>query len=207
MTDFHEGQTTGAKRGPLTYALWGVALIGAAVVLYVIIHALIKPAGGVNFKVLAHGEMAKLVAASTPTAAPATPFIDAQGRSVHLADLKAPLVVLNLWATWCAPCVREMPTLAKLQAAYPGRILVAAVSMDRADDREKARAFIAKYPPLAFYQDTKLALPFAVSPPAEGFPTTIIYDRLGRERARLSGGADWAGPDARAVFDALLAKP
>ena len=207
MTDFHEGQTTGARRGPLTYALWGVALIGAAVVLYVIIHALIKPAGGVDFKALAHGEMGKLVAASTPAAEPATPFTDAQGATVHLADLKAPVVVVNLWATWCPPCVREMPTLAKLQAAYPGRVHVVAISMDKGKDIEAARAFIAKYPPLTFYNDPKMVLPFALSPAVEGFPTTIIYDQLGHERARLSGGADWNGPDARAVFDALLAKP
>jgi thiol-disulfide isomerase/thioredoxin len=197
----------GARRGPLAYALWGVALIGAAVVLYVIIHALIKPAGGGDLKALAKGEMAKLQPAATPAPEPATPFLDAGGKTVQLADLKAPIVVVNLWATWCAPCVKEMPTLARLAAAYPGRILVAPISMDRADDREKARAFIAQYPPLAFYQDTKLALPFALSPPAEGFPTTIIYDRLGHEKARLSAGADWDGPDAHAVFDALLKAP
>ena len=208
MTDFHEGQTQGGtRRGPLTYALWGVALIGAAAAVYVMIHALIKPAGGHDLKALAHGEMAKLEPAATPAPLPDTPLLDAGGKTIHLADLKAPLVVVNLWATWCAPCVHEMPTLARLQAAYPGKVLVAAVSMDKEGDREKARAFIAQYPPLAFYQDTKLALPFAVSPPAEGFPTTIIYDGAGHEKARLSGGADWAGPDARAVFDALLAKP
>jgi hypothetical protein len=76
--------------------------------------------------------------------------------------------------------------------------------MDVLRDREKARAFIAEHPPLDFYQDPKYALAFALDPPAEGFPTTVIYDAKGHERARLSGGADWSGPDAHAVIDALL---
>jgi hypothetical protein len=99
-----------------------------------------------------------------------------------------------------------MPTLAKLQAAYPGRILVVPVSMDTAKDREKARAFIAQYPPLPFYQDPKAAMVFTVTPPAEGLPTTLLYGHNGRERARVAGGADWSGPDAHAVIEALLAE-
>jgi hypothetical protein len=98
-----------------------------------------------------------------------------------------------------------MPTLAKLQAAYPGRLQVIAVAMDKPEDREKARAFIGQYPPLAFYQDPKLAMTFALSPPADGLPTTVIYDRAGHERARLTGGADWSSPQARAVVQALMA--
>jgi thiol-disulfide isomerase/thioredoxin len=206
MNDVRETQVkAGPRRGPLTYALWGVALIGVAAVLYVIVTAIIKPAGGpVDLKSLARGEMAALQVSSKNAPVPDTPFLDAQGHATRLADLKAPVVVVNLWATWCAPCVKEMPTLAKLQAAYPGRVLVVPVSMDRLPDREKARAFIAEYPPLAFYQDPKYALAFAVDPPAEGFPTTLIYDAKGHERARLSGGADWSGPDAHAVIDAVL---
>ena len=76
MTDFHEGQTQGGtRRGPLTYALWGVALIGAAAAVYVMIHALIKPAGGHDLKALAHGEMAKLEPAATPAPLPDTPLL------------------------------------------------------------------------------------------------------------------------------------
>lgn len=205
MNEIRERKSEPATgRGLLSYMLVGLGLIGVAAVLYVIGAAVIQPAGGPDLKALADGEMAKLRIATNGAAPPATPFLDDQGRAVHLADLKAPVVVLNLWATWCAPCVREMPTLARLQAAYPGHVRVVAVSMDKADDREKARGFIAHYPPLAFYQDPKYALAFALSPPAEGFPTTVIYDRAGRERARLSGGADWNSQDARAVVEALL---
>ena len=207
MSDTLEGpKQSPIGRGPWTYALWAGALIGVAVVLYIIV-AVLKPGEHGGLQSLAHGEMAKLVVAQNGVPEPSTPFVDPQGHAVQLADLKAPLVVVNLWATWCAPCVREMPTLAKLQAAYPGRIRVVAISMDKDELRERARAFIGEHAPLVFYQDPKLALPFAVSPAVEGFPTTIIYGRDGRERARLSGPADWDGPDARGVFDALLAQP
>ena len=94
--------------------------------------------------------------------------------------------------------------MAKLQAAYPGKVMVVPVAEDRAEDRDKARDFIAQYGPLPFYQDPKLGLTFALTPPAEGLPTTLIYDKTGHERARLAGGADWNSPEARAVVEALL---
>ena len=207
MTDIREGETKdGSRRGPLTVALWGAAAIGLAVVLYVIGAPLFKPAGPPDLKTLVRGDMAKLVVTDTGSAPPNLPIFDASGHTTDLTQLKSRVVVVNLWATWCPPCVTEMPTLAKLQAAYPGRILVAPVSMDTAKDTAKARAFIAEHAPLPFFQDPKAALVFAITPPAEGLPTTILYDRHGRERARLSGGADWSGPDAHAVIEALLAE-
>lgn len=207
MKDIHEGQEKAtARRGLLAYALWGVAILGVAAALYVIAGQIIKPHGAPDLKALARGDVAKLQVVADGPPPPDTPILDDQGRTIHLADLKARVVVVNLWATWCAPCVREMPTLAALQAAYPGRVLVAPISMDKAEDREKARAFIAEHRPLPFYQDMSLALPFALRPAAEGFPTTVIYDGKGRERARLAGPADWNGPNARAVIEALLGK-
>ena len=204
MTSIQEESTKRfAGRGPWSYAPWAAALIGVAVVLYIIV-AVLKPAG---LKGVAHGDMAKLSVAYAGAPEPKTPFLDPQGHVTHLADLKAPVLVVNLWATWCPPCVKEMPTLAALQAQYKGKVQVAAISMDRSDFRERARAFIGEHAPLTFYQDPQLALPFALTPPVEGFPTTILYGRDGREKARLSGPADWNGPAARAVIDALLAQP
>ena len=207
MTDIHDGATKSRAAGGVgTYALWAGALVGAGLLLYAIL-VVLKPGGHAGLQGLAHGQMAKLSTAQAGASEPATPFLDPQGRQLRLADLKAPVLVVNLWATWCAPCVKEMPTLAKLQAAYPGKIVVAPISMDKSELRERARAFIGEHPPLGFYQDPNLALPFALTPAVEGFPTTIIYGRDGRERARLSGPADWDGPDARAVIDAVLAQP
>ena len=205
MSDTQEGQTTlRPKRGPLTYALWGVALIGAAAALYVTVHLFIKPAGAADLQSLAKGQMHNLTLASAGQPLPTTPFVDGNGHPLHLSDLKGKLMVVNLWATWCGPCVTEMPSLAKLQAAYPGKILVVPISMDKTPDREKARAFMAMHAPLPFYEDEQSAMEFALVPPAQGFPTTIIYDATGHERARVTDGADWSGPDAHAVFDALL---
>ena len=124
-----------------------------------------------------------------------------------MADFKGKVLVLNLWATWCAPCVAEMPTLAKLAAAYAGRpVAVVPVSVDTQKDVEKARAFIGKNAPLAFYSDPEMKLPFAFKPPVSGMPTTVIYSADGVELGRLSGGADWSGADARAVIDRALAE-
>src|SRR5665213_2297099 len=207
MTDFREGEAMDrARRRPWTYALWGAAAIGLAVVLYVIATLLIKHGGPTDLNSLATGAMKDLKVTAGGRAPPNQPILGPDGQPTDLTRIRAPVVVVNLWATWCAPCVAEMPTLAKLQAAYPGKILVIPVSMDTAKDRDKARAFIAQYPPLPFYQDPKATMVFSVTPPAEGLPTTILYGHGGRERARVSGAADWSGADAHAVIQALLAE-
>ena len=129
------------------------------------------------------------------------------GRTFKIGDLKGQVVVVNLWATWCAPCVKEMPTLAQLQSRYSGKgVKVLAISLDKGDgDIAKAKAFIADKQPLAFYHGD-YALAFAISPATEGLPTTLIFDRSGRERARLEGGADWSTDQAGRVIDHLLAE-
>jgi thiol-disulfide isomerase/thioredoxin len=188
-------------RGKWLWAVVGVVVVAG--LLYVAVTSF-KPAGGL--KPLARGEMAKLVVDDRPQPQPVTAQ-DAQGRTVTLADLKGQVVVVNLWATWCAPCVKEMPTLAKLQSEYAGKpVKVIAISLDKGDaDVAKARAFIADKAPLQFYHGD-YSLAFSLTPAAEGLPTTLLFDRDGRERARLAGGADWSTPEAKAVIDRLLAQ-
>jgi thiol-disulfide isomerase/thioredoxin len=194
-----------AAGGFLKWAIIAFAAVGAVAVLYVIASASFKPAGAPDLNSLAKGEMKKLVVASAPQPAPAIPFTDGAGKTVTLAQFKGKVTVVNFWATWCGPCVTEMPSLAKLQAAYAGAPLqVVAISVDRADDVADARKFLAQHGSLAFYSDPNYALPFGVTPRIAGLPTTIIYDRKGMELARLSGGADWSGRDAHAVIDAVL---
>lgn len=183
------------------WALRSLAVVGLAAALYVTEGCGAKPG---DLKPLARGDMAKLEVETAGPPPPAGAFLNAEGRQTSLARLKAPVVIVNLWATWCGPCVTEMPTLAKLQAAFPGRVLVVPVSMDTAKDRQKARAFIAQYPPLGFYQDPTASLVWTFSPPVQGLPTTLLYDADGHERGRLTGGADWSGSDAKAVIEALL---
>lgn len=154
------------------------------------------------------GPLARLETPAELTPAPDHPFQDAEGREVRLADFRGRVVAVNLWAMWCAPCRTEMPTLAALARAYPdGDLLVLPINVDTGEDAiADARSFIGVHEPLPMYSDPKFQMPFLF--PGKGkMPQTILLDRQGRVRAAFSGEADWASPQARALFDALLAEP
>lgn len=199
-----EVQAEKPKRG-FKWLLTGVAVVGLAAVLYVIVASVSKPSGPADLKKYATGTLSKLVVAQTPVAPPPLTFTGPDGKPTTFADFKGQVLVLNLWASWCGPCKTEMPTLAKLQAAYVvAPVTVAAVSVDKDSDLNLAQADIAKNAPLKLYRDPGYALAFGLTPRVEGFPTTLIIDKQGRERARLSGDADWASPEARALIEQLL---
>lgn len=154
----------------------------------------------------ARGSLAKLL---TPAPAPAPDYVfkDAEGRDVRFADFKGKVAVVNLWATWCAPCKIEMPTLAALAKHYDGRddLAVVTISMDVDKAVPEARAFIADHAPLAYYADPKSQLAFEF--PGKGaMPQTVLLDRRGNVRAVLTGEADWASDEAKALVEALLAE-
>ena len=213
MSDQSEAQPGEARPrgGVLTWALWGAALIGVAAVVYIMAQSLTKPTTEMPVPTAPAATndsvSKKLTHASDGTAAPDYAFNDAQGKPLKIADLKGKVVVMNLWATWCGPCKIEMPTLAKLQAAYAGRpVAVVAISIDKPEALAEAKAFIAAQAPLAFYNDPAAKLPWALEPSAVGMPTTVIYGKDGLERGRIAGEAAWAAPDARAVIDKILAE-
>ena len=189
--------------GELRLAAGRLAIMaGAAAALYVIPACSSKPSG--DLKSLAHGEMKSLVVEAHPAPAPQVAFTDAAGKSHTLAEFKGRAVVLNLWGTFCAPCVAEMPTLARLKTQTAGQpVAILPISVDAQDDRANAEAFIAKRPPLPFYSDPNYGLAYAVAPPVAGLPTTLLIDRNGVIRARVAGGADWSGRDALRVVEAL----
>ena len=201
------GVQNGGKRGRGARGLAlgaGLALV-ALLLVYAAAGLLFKSDSGQGLKPLAKGEMAKLQVGAAGEPPPALQASGPDGKTVSLADLKGRVVVVNLWASWCAPCVKEMPTLAKLQADYAGKGLkVLPISLDKGDDVAKAKLFLADKPPLQFYH-ADYSLAFALMPTEQGLPTTILYDRTGREQARLAGGADWSSPEARAVIARLLA--
>ncbi len=181
-----------------------IALAGVAALLYGIAGCSNQPGA---LKSLARGEMSKMVVTAHPQPSPSTPFAGPDGKPHTLAEFKGKVSVVNLWATWCAPCVTEIPHLAALKAAYAGRpVEVAAISLDKGEDVTLARSRIARNAPLVFYSEPTYHLPYELKPIVQDMPTTIIYDRRGVERARVSGGADWSGKDARAVIDTLLAE-
>lgn len=172
----------------------------AAAALLAILAACSKPP-------LNHGALAKLTLTRSPAPAPTAVFHDAAGAPHTLSDFKGKVTLVNVWANWCAPCKEEIPSLAKLQAAYAGKpVAVVPISVGKGDDETAGRAFIAKNAPLSFYTDPSYGIAFAFKPPVDGMPTTIVYDAKGVERGRLVGGADWSGPDAKRLVDQLLAQ-
>ena len=187
-------------------ALLLIGVIGGGGLLYANRQGGGKESASSGLAVYAKGSLSKLVTPA-PTSAPDYVFKDAGGGDVRFNDFKGKVAVVNLWATWCAPCKIEMPTLAALAEHYKDRddVAVVTISMDVDKAVPEARAFIADHPPLAYYADPKFQLPFEF--PGKGaMPQTILLDRQGNVRAVLTGEADWAGAEARALIDALLAE-
>ena len=143
-------------------------------------------------------------APTEPKPVPELTFLDGEGSEVRLADFRGEVVVLNLWATWCAPCRREMPSLDRLQARYGDAGLeVIALSLDRGDVA-KVRAFFDELQigSLAVYQDPQARAGRELGAP--GLPTTIVIDRAGQEVGRLLGPAEWDSDEALTVIEALI---
>ncbi len=183
-----------------------IGAIGGAAMLYANRDGGGKESASSSLAVYARGSLSKLLTPA-PTPAPDYVFKDAEGRDVRFADFKGKVAVVNLWATWCAPCKIEMPTLAALAEHYKDRddFAVVTISMDVDKAEPEARAFIADHAPLAYYADPKFQLPFEF--PGKGaMPQTILLDRRGNVRAVLTGEADWASDEAKALVEALLAE-
>jgi thiol-disulfide isomerase/thioredoxin len=125
---------------------------------------------------------------------PGTQFNDSDGEQTSLAEFSGKPVLVNLWATWCAPCVKELPTLDRLSIS-PGAPKVVAISQDMGPHASVA-AFLdsRKIANLEVYQDPKMGLSGALG--AEVLPTSILYDAQGREVWRYVGDLDWTSPEA-----------
>lgn len=199
--------------GMAVAAALAVGVIAGAALLYANRDAIFKaaapePPAKSDLARFAQGSLARL---ETPAATPMAPdyvFKARDGAETRFADFRGRVIVVNLWAMWCAPCRTEMPTLARLDEAYPDDVLVVLpINVDATEDGlADARSFIDVHEPLPLYSDMTFRLPFEL--PGEGkMPQTVLIDRQGRIRAHFSGEADWASPEARALIDALLAEP
>ncbi|GAB4176967.1 MAG: hypothetical protein OHK0024_14550 [Thalassobaculales bacterium] len=136
----------------------------------------------------------------TPVPAPETGFRDEAGNALSLADFRGRVVLLNLWATWCAPCVREMPSLDRLQAALGGEdFVVLALSSDRGG-AGAVRPFFDRLglARLGVYLDPGGAMPRALQ--VKGLPTTFLIDRDARLLGAYLGPAEWDSPEAIALI-------
>jgi len=146
----------------------------------------------------------RLTLLSPPEAVPAIVFQQADGTEHTLDKFRGYGMVINFWATWCAPCVAEMPALADLSRILaPHNIAVMPLSSDRG-----GAAVVRK-----FYDTQKIAgLPILLDPKGEaarafnarGLPTTVIIDKKGQLRAKSDGAADWSGPEIAAQIRQIV---
>ena len=139
------------------------------------------------------------------SAAPPASFEDSDGKTVKLADFAGKPVLVNLWASWCGPCVKELPTLDKL--AREGTVQILAVSQDTGP-RASVIAFLQSHriATLEPYQDPKMALSGALGPDTV-LPTSILIDANGKEVWRYVGDLDWTSPEAAKLLSEAGAAP
>jgi thiol-disulfide isomerase/thioredoxin len=169
-----------------------------------------NPAVALSAKIapLAHGEVAALTMATTPLRLPDLAFEDADGKPKKLSDFRGRTVLVNLWATWCVPCRREMPALDSLQAKLGGPdFQVVAVNIDTRDP-DKPKNFLkdANLTRLSFFSDSKAKVfqDLKNIGRALGMPTSVLVDGQGCEIATIAGPAEWASDDAVKLITAAI---
>lgn len=152
------------------------------------------------------GSLSNYVEARELKPVPAIRFMDATGRVMTLEDFRGRVVVLNLWATWCTPCVAEMPTLDRLQKQVGDDAIVLALSIDRGG-QDAVREFYDRtgVKHLKVFVDPTMRAQSELG--LRGLPTTLIIDRQGRERGRLVGPAEWDGAAAVDLVKGAMAEP
>lgn len=184
-----------------------------AALLYIALFAVANPAASqvlteaqrADISALREGDMRKLVIHAEPVAGSDTVFTDPAGDEVTLADSNGRVRLVNFWATWCAPCRQEKPSLDALQRSIGGPDFgVVAIATGR-NDPEAIETFNADVgiETLETYLDPRSRLATSMNVP--GLPVTALLNREGQELARLMGGADWDSESARAIIAAVIA--
>ncbi|MFK7940692.1 MAG: TlpA disulfide reductase family protein [Roseovarius sp.] len=150
------------------------------------------------------GDMKKLVLYTEPAAAISTPFTGADGSEMSLAQYGGKYVLLNLWATWCAPCRKEMPMLSELQTELGSdRFEVVTIATGRNAPPAMKKFFDEiGVDNLPLHRDPKSQL--ARDMGVFGLPATVILDPEGRELARMTGDANWSSDNAKAILAAII---
>jgi thiol-disulfide isomerase/thioredoxin len=153
------------------------------------------------------GDMRKLIFHSQPIAGSDVAFTHENGSEMTLSDYKGQFLVLNFWATWCAPCRKEMPHLSALQSQMGGEAMQVVTVATGRNARPAMERFLAEInvDNLPLHTDPRQAL--ARSMGVLGLPATIILAPDGREIARMQGEADWSSDSALAIMQALIDTP
>ena len=159
---------------------------------------------------LAKGEVAALTMATKPLQLPDLAFNDADGKPRKLSEWKGRTVLVNLWATWCVPCRKEIPALDKFQTTLGSKDFeVVAINIDTRDP-DKPKNFLkdGKLTNLAYFHDDKAKVfqDLKSANLALGMPTSVIVDGSGCEIANIAGPAEWASDDAVNLLKAVIAK-
>ncbi len=152
---------------------------------------------------LRDGDMKKLALHDAPVVIPEAVLLDADDAEHSLADFRGKWVVLNFWATWCAPCRHEMPSLDRLQVAMPDLAVVPVATGRNAVEGIKRFFEEAEIKSLPILRDPKSQLARGMG--VMGLPVTVILNPEGQEVARLIGDAEWDSDSAKAVLAALMA--
>lgn len=159
---------------------------------------------------LARGEVAAFGVQDTPRPLVPVSFNDGNGKPLTMADFKGRTILLNLWATWCAPCRHEMPALDKLQVTLGGADFeVVTVNIDQRNlDRPRKWLAEANISNLAFYADPSVRIfqDLKAAGRAVGMPTTLLIDKDGCDLGSVNGPAEWASEDALALIRAAIAR-
>ncbi|MBI5321674.1 TlpA disulfide reductase family protein [Bradyrhizobium sp.] len=157
---------------------------------------------------LAHGEVAAVTMASSALRLPDLAFEDAAGKPRKLSDWRGKTILLNLWATWCVPCRKEMPALDELQGKLGGKDFeVVAINIDTRDP-DKPKNFLkeANLTKLAYFTDQKAKVfqDLKAVGRALGMPTSVLVDAQGCEIGTIAGPAEWASEDAVKLIKAAV---
>jgi len=185
----------------LRVALWLMSCLGLFALAYVIVQSISVPKN--NLTRFAEGSLAKLTVLPDPPLQSERIFIGPDGDDVKLSDFRGKYVLLNVWATWCAPCIAEIPSLDSLQKEYGSETFeVVAVSVDT--QRIVAEGFLKsnKVEHLRLYSDNTMGLPSDVGAP--GLPISILYEPNGIEIARIAGEVNWQSAEAQTLLRAVL---
>lgn len=184
-------------------AIRTIVLIGLVGVVFVLVQSCQRPASGLD--VYAVDSLKKLTSREAPPLPPTTVFNTSDDKTLRLEDLRGKTVLVNVWATWCPPCIKEMASLDRLQNLRGGDdFQVVTISIDR-----------TKYEPAKFFTDMGIenlqpwhdgsyGIPGNLQ--LRGYPTTVIYNPQGREIAILEGEAEWDSAEALNLVDYLIIK-
>jgi thiol-disulfide isomerase/thioredoxin len=146
----------------------------------------------------------EFIAAASPQPAPEMSLTGLDGKAISLADFKGKFLIVNLWATWCAPCLKEMPSLGALEASEAPALKVLAISEDHGG-ADAVAPFLEKHDlaRLTVALDPKSTALHALH--LRGLPTSLVLDGDGRILGKVEGGADWSSDELRGVLTKLMA--